>query len=218
MNSLSEHEYEARPGLPQSLPEDERIVWQGVPNWRTLALRTFHVRKVAAYFGVLLAYKIFVALRTGVPMTEVAMSVSFLLVLAIVAVGMLTLFAWMMARTTLYTITTRRVVMRVGVTISMSVNLPFAGLKDGQLKAFDNGDGDITLTLMPEQKVSYVVLWPHCQILSPFDTHPTLRAVPNAAHVAQRFARAIADSSSDVKQQVLAERDTDFGRLVATGD
>ena len=218
MSTLSEHDHEVQPGLPESLPGEERIVWQGLPNWKTLALRTFHVRKVAIYFAILLAYKMAMGVRNGLAVPELVASTSFLLFLAVLAVGLLTLFAWLMARTTLYTITTERIVMRVGVTIPMSVNLPFSELKDGNLKAYGNGDGDVTLSLVPGQRVSYAVLWPHCKMLHPFDTRPTLRAIPNAEHVAQRFARAIADASTDVQRGGVAPGASDFGPLATASD
>jgi len=34
---LGEYEYEPVPGLPQRLPQGERILWQGAPDWQTLA-------------------------------------------------------------------------------------------------------------------------------------------------------------------------------------
>ena len=43
-------------GLPQRPPAGETILWQGAPQWRATALRTFHVRKVALYFAALFAW------------------------------------------------------------------------------------------------------------------------------------------------------------------
>ena len=50
----TDHDSRAVSGLPEPLPAGERMIWQGKPDWRALALRAFHVRKVAIYFGVLL--------------------------------------------------------------------------------------------------------------------------------------------------------------------
>ena len=49
-----EHEFEPQHGLPERLPGDERIVWQGAPDPGVLARRAFHLRKLALYFGLLL--------------------------------------------------------------------------------------------------------------------------------------------------------------------
>ena len=54
MTPHHEHEFEAAPGLPEPLPAGERILWQGAPDWRALAVHVFHVRKLAAYFAGIL--------------------------------------------------------------------------------------------------------------------------------------------------------------------
>jgi len=48
--NLGEHDNEPIPGLPEPLPADERILWQGRPDWRGLARRAFHAPLVGAYF------------------------------------------------------------------------------------------------------------------------------------------------------------------------
>ena len=42
--------------LPAPLPVGERVIWQGKPTFRGLAWRSFHIREVAIYFGLLLAF------------------------------------------------------------------------------------------------------------------------------------------------------------------
>ena len=54
MTPHHEHEFEAAPGLPERLPAGERILWQGAPDWRALALHAFHVRKLAIYFAAMM--------------------------------------------------------------------------------------------------------------------------------------------------------------------
>ena len=50
------------PGLPEELPEGERILWRGGPDWKSLAMHVFHVRAVAIYFALILAWKVWGAL------------------------------------------------------------------------------------------------------------------------------------------------------------
>ena len=52
MKATHEHEWEAAPGLPSDLPPGERVVWQGAPDWKRLAIHAFHVRKVALHFAL----------------------------------------------------------------------------------------------------------------------------------------------------------------------
>ena len=42
--------------LPAPLPVGERVIWQGKPTFKGLALRSFHIREVAIYFGLLLTW------------------------------------------------------------------------------------------------------------------------------------------------------------------
>ena len=76
MRATHEHEWEAAPGLPSALPKGERVVWQGAPDWKRLAIHAFHVRKVALYFALMLAVQAInlTAPDSGVgwkPLTEV---------------------------------------------------------------------------------------------------------------------------------------------------
>ena len=50
------HEYEFEPqfGLPERLPSDEFIVWQGSPDIGALAASAFHIKKLVVYFILLI--------------------------------------------------------------------------------------------------------------------------------------------------------------------
>jgi hypothetical protein len=37
-------DFEPVPGLPAELPAGETMIWQGRPQWRSLAVRAFHIR------------------------------------------------------------------------------------------------------------------------------------------------------------------------------
>jgi len=62
---LSEFDFEPVRGLPASLPEGETLLWQGHPEWRSLALRAFHVGHVAVYFAALAAWAVGSAWAAG---------------------------------------------------------------------------------------------------------------------------------------------------------
>lgn len=68
MNDLNRgHEYEFEPqfGLPEVLPSNEQVIWQGSPDWRAMARHVFHLRKLAVYFGVIIGLRVFVLLVNG---------------------------------------------------------------------------------------------------------------------------------------------------------
>ncbi|CAN5756817.1 photosynthetic complex putative assembly protein PuhB [soil metagenome] len=186
-----EHEFEAAHGLPEPLPAGERILWQGTPDWRTLAVQVMRVRTLAIYFALMLLWRVATVLSDGGGLSGAALSVALLLPLALVALGLLSLFAWLTSRTTVYTLTDRRVVMRVGIVLSVTFNLPHRMLSSAGLHAHANGTGDIALQLAPGEQIAYLHLWPHARPWRVKRTEPMLRAVPDAVRVGQLLAAAI---------------------------
>lgn len=188
--SAVEHEFEPIPGLPADLPEGEAIVWQGRPQWRMLARRGFKVRWLAAYFAV------FVAARTISTVTSGQWSDGAVQLVAMIAVfsaclGLCQLLAWLAARSTLYTITTHRVVMRIGVALPITWNLPFARIAAADRIQRPEGDGDIVLRLVAPDRVALFHLWPHSQMTGLLRASPTLRAIAEPAMVAALLEDAV---------------------------
>jgi Bacterial PH domain len=193
---MNEHDYEPTPGLPAPLPVGEVILWQGAPRWDTLARRAMRVRWVAGYFVVIAVWGISVRLAQGTPLGEIAVSTLRLSALAVVALALLTLFAWLVARTTLYTITTRRVVMRFGIALPITIQISFRMIQSAGMHAWSDGAGDIALSLLPGQRIGYLVIWPHARPGKLTKAQPTLRGIPDAAAVALILGRALAASAS----------------------
>jgi hypothetical protein len=196
-------------GLPAPLPKGESMLWQGAPSWKNVAFRVLHVRKLLIYFGILAVICLVRSLM--VETQQMWWSLFALLFLGSVAIAMLTTFAYFVAKTTVYTITEKRVVLRVGIALSMSLNLPFAMVESADLRLFRDGSGDIPLLLAGATKVGYVTLWPHARPWRTRRVQPMLRSVPDAARVAQLLARALAASSG----QSVAAFETAPGAAIA---
>jgi hypothetical protein len=192
IHAAPEHEFEAAYGLPEALPADERILWQGSPNWQTLARTAFHVRMLAVYFALILALRGAFSLADGNSALAALMSALVLSPLAILAIGTMALMAWFTARTAAYTITNKRVVMRVGVVLSITFNIPFRAIESAGLATFADGSGDLTLTLAGQDQIAYIHLWPHARPWKIARTQPMLRSIPDAARVGAILAKAIA--------------------------
>ncbi len=189
-----EHEFEAARGLPEPLPAGERVLWQGAPEWRALARHGFHARKLGLYFGAILALRFAFQLGGGASVVDAVIATLWLLPLAVVAVGMALLMGFLTSRTTVYTITDQRVVMRVGIVLSLTFNLPFKHVDAAALHALSHGTGDIALRLDDTTQIAYVHLWPHARPWQLRHTQPMLRALPDAAATAQLLARAWAQA------------------------
>jgi len=188
---VREYEFEPIRGLPEHLPPGEEMLWQGAPRWSALARRAFHIRKVAVYFAIILVWRIFADLSAGETTGEVVVGALWITALALVSIGGLLLLAWAMARSTVYTITTRRLVMRFGVALPMIVNFPFAQIHSAQMKRHRDETGDIPIVLVASTRTSYTVLWPHVRPWHFTKPQPMLRAIPDVARVAGILSDAL---------------------------
>lgn len=194
------YEHEPIRGLPGNLPAGEHILWQGAPEWRRLALTAFHVRGVAFYFGLLG----FWALATG-------SSVGGLLATALaagLAVGLLCLIAWLSSRTSVYTLTNRRLVLRVGIALPTCINIPLRIIGNASLKLHVDGTADLPLELTGPTKMGWMLLWPHARPWKLASPEPMLRAVPDGERVAAMLARALAEEVPQGRRVAVAPAPT----------
>ncbi len=191
---VGEHDDEAAPGLPAPLPAGERLLWRGAPDWRVLARRSFHLHKLAAYFGVLIVWRGISSLADGSSLATAAATTLWTVPLAALALGLIALLSWLVASNTVYTLTDRRVVMRVGIVLTVTFNLPLRRIETARLHALPGGAGDIALVLNPDDRIGYIHLWPHARPWHFARTEPMLRALPDAAPVARLLADALRQS------------------------
>jgi hypothetical protein len=157
-----------------------------------LARTAFHTRLVAGYFTVLTLVALVLANGSyvGVVMTAT---------LGVVAVVLLHLLAWGSARTTIYTLTNRRVVLRVGMAVPKCVNLPLCKIASVDLASRADGTGDVPLTLLGVPGIGYLALWPHARPVRIARPQPMLRSVPRAATVAALLARTCLAANPDAR-------------------
>jgi len=186
------HEYEFEPqfGLPELLPSDEFIVWQGAPDVAALAYSAFHFKKLALYFAVLIMACAWPALEDHAGFTAVLLAIKWIAPLAIIAMVTVWMLAYFTARTTVYTITNKRVVMRLGIVLTVSFNLPLMQLDSADVRVLQNGYGDITLALKGADRIGWVHLWPSVRPWRIAKPEPTLRAVPDVQMVAAQLRDA----------------------------
>jgi hypothetical protein len=190
--------------LPEALPRGEYLLWQGKPTLTSTALHVFHVRKVAIYFAALMAWRLEARLYDGATLTDAAIYAVWLAPIAAAGLALLVVLAWLTARSTIYTVTSKRVVLRIGIALSMTVNLPYKAIEAAGLKLFADGSGDIALTPTAGGKLGYAVLWPHVRRWRFSRPQPTLRSIPNARHVADLLSEALANQ----QMAVAAHEDT----------
>lgn len=186
------HEYEFEPefGLPERLPSGEFIVWQGSPDVAALASSAFHIKKLVIYFLVLIGVCAWPALEDGAGVMAVLLSIKWIAPLALIGVCSVWMMAFMTSRTTVYTLTNKRVVMRLGIVFTVSFNLPLKQVASADVRMLQNGFGDITLALKGSDRIAWIHLWPSVRPWKIEKPEPTLRAIPDVQEVSLKLREA----------------------------
>jgi len=197
---VSEFDSEPIRGVPGRLPEGERVLWQGEPRPGLLARRAFHLPTLTFYFAVLLALRIGTVLWSGGSALEAAVAGSWLFTAALIALGIFYVYGVFIARTSVYTITNRRLVLRSGLAVPLTINIPFKEIEAAAVRTYgDRGDGEIVLTLLPGRHIGYFPLWPHARPWKIKRPEPMLRAIPDAQRVAEILSEALSKTASGEK-------------------
>jgi hypothetical protein len=175
------------PGISQALPPGERLLWWGKPARGPVARHVFHTTGITVYFIVMLAIwainrvgsEDFV--RTGLVVTA----------LSAAAVGLLWFYAHLVHATTVYAITNKRLVMKIGVALDLTLNIPLHYVQSADQRVFRDGSGQIAVALPREQRLAYAILWPHARAWRLKHPEPMLRGLQDPAAVAAVLTKAL---------------------------
>ncbi len=190
MSTQHEHEFEAAPGLPEKLPAGEHIIWQGAPEWRSLGVAAFGLRTIAVYLLVMWLLHFAHLWDQGSSAPEMAKYLGMSGAFASLALALLGGFTYLVSSTTLYTLTNRRVVMRIGVVLGLTLNLPYRQITGASLKPLARGTGDLAVQIKPDSHSAYLHLWPHARAWHFKAPQPTLRCIANAEAVSNMLLQA----------------------------
>ncbi|MBB1091026.1 photosynthetic complex putative assembly protein PuhB [Rhodopseudomonas pseudopalustris] len=177
--------------LPSPLPEGERVLWQGKPTYKGLAIRSFHMRAVAIYFVLLIMWKAWSNWSNGQSPGEALASASTLLIPAIGGLALLALLTYLFRRASCYTITSKRVLIQTGVALPVTLNIPLSKIANADLSQRSDGSGDIPLRIIDSKRTSYVLLWPHIRPWRLREPEPMMTSVPDVAVVAAKLTEAV---------------------------
>ena len=189
MTHHDDFNFEPVRGLPEALPEGEHILWQGAPDPRMLAREALGLRWVAGYFVLLTIWRVGVSSAEYPLAQSLVHAVPFVLA-GLVACGIIYGIAYVQARSTVYTLTNRRVAMRIGAALTMTLNLPYTWIGTAGLDLRRSGHGTLAFELIGETRLSYIMTWPHVRPWRIARTQPALRCIPDAEKVAALFAEA----------------------------
>jgi len=181
--------FEHAPGLPGPLPRGEDLLWQGRPSAWRLAVESLCLKWVIGYFALLAVW------RVGSALADHSLAVSLgsavpLVVLGALATGILYGFSWLQARQAVYSITTARVILRVGAALQVTLQMPFSRIETIALDLRKTGHGTIAFEPSKDggEQLGYVVLWPHVRPWHMRLPQPAFRCIPDAQQVAALLA------------------------------
>ena len=181
--------------LPADIPPGERILWFGRPEPISLWRRAYRADWVGAWFAAMTLWNL-VSVSQSDGLFAGFVSAVRTLGVGAAALALLSLLALLSARTTLYVVTERRVVVKTGVALPMFINVPFKQVASANLRVFADGAGDVTLGLTDKQRIPYLALWPSARPLRLSSPEPALRSIANARDVAEALGRALAQASA----------------------
>lgn len=202
---MSHDDFQTEPikGLPELLPPGEKILWQGSPRTWSLAKQGLRIGWAAGWFGLIFLWRT-LAGAAVTPWAQAVSEASFFLMLGGVVCAMLWLVALIQARSTVYTVTNRRVALRIGAALTMTVNLPYKQVANASLARARDGSGTIAFEMKAGSPIlSYPLLWPHVRPWRLRVVEPALRCIPDPDRVAGLLTEA---AVTEVSQPVISIR------------
>jgi hypothetical protein len=165
-----------------------------------MAKHVFRLQWLGLYFAVLLIWQLISVAGSEGGLATGWNSVALAFALAVIGLGLVGLMAYWSASEALYTLTNRRIVMRVGIVLTVTFNLPYKTLGSAGLKLYKDGTGEIPIQISTEDKIAYFHLWPHARPWRLATPEPMMRCVPEAKKVAAILTEAwIASTGSSKK-------------------
>jgi hypothetical protein len=211
---MSDHDdfaFDVAPGIPAPLPKGEEVLWQGRPDASALAREAFKIRWIAAYMALIVLWKAGAGFADGGLALALLRGLPYV-VLALAAVAVVWVLAWAQARATVYTVTSARVLMKIGAALSVTYNIPFAQVATARLDLKPNGTGTIAMETLGDTRLAFLALWPHLRPGRLKKTEPALRCIPDAERVAKLLAEA---AEARLAMPVISRIDAAMGDAVA---
>ena len=182
--------------LAESLPDGEVLIWQGRSEAHAIAIRGMYLWYVVAYLLGL------VVLRTGylilgdASISEWSALLAWQLLASLFIVGVIVGLSVLYAKTTIYSLTNRRLILRTGAAVPIHVNFPLEQIASADLKVFSDGTGDIALRLENSDKLYWLLLWPNVRSWWIRPLQPLLRGLRDFELAASALAGAASAESA----------------------
>ena len=178
-------------GFSEKLPQGEQLLWQGQPEKRALAARAMYLKYIAFYLVALIAARTGYLILDGEPVaTWSGMLVWQVLASAFVMLLIVGLAA-VYSRTTRYSLTNERLIIKTGAAITIHINLPLQQIIAADLREYSDDTGDITLQVSRAEKLYWLLLWPNVRSWWIRPLRPVLRGLKDAQAVAHLLVEEV---------------------------
>ena len=180
--------------LPADLPPGERVLWFGRPEPVSLWRRAYRADWISVWFVGIAAWN-FASLAQSYGALAGFVSALRTLGFGAAALAIIAALAWASARTTLYVVTERRIIVKSGLALPMFINVPFKQIVAASVRSYADGTGEVTVGVVEGERIPYLALWPSARPLRFARPEPALRCIADPRRVAETIARALAEAS-----------------------
>jgi hypothetical protein len=173
------------------LAPGELVVWQGRPTLNGIVRDIFHIKAAGLYVAALLALDAYQAWAKNIPVGKALYNTVPLVLGLALATAIFAALAYLTYRTTHYTVTSRRVIMKFGMALPVTLSLPYGQIVGAAVEVDGDHTGKIALLLKADNRLPYLKLYPFARAWRLTRPEPMLRGVPQVAMVASLLTRAI---------------------------
>ncbi len=178
------------------------MLWQGRPAAWSVTRHALHMHLIAAYFALLAGWRFVWLWQAGAPFPEIIMSSATILAVGVACLLLIALMGRLISRTSLYTITTKRFVMRYGIALPVTVQVPFTVITSADVRTYSDGSADIAFAVSGENPLNHYHLWPHVRAWRLAKAQPMMRCLGDAETAVRVLRLALQASAGQSKSDV----------------
>lgn len=166
----------------KSIPNNEKIHWNGEPSWASLGYQVFGIKYLIFYFILSALYAVS---QLGPVFSLLAFLVHYVpfLISGAVAASILFVLAYLATRHTSYVITEKRIVIRTGVALVFLLNVPLKNIISIDKQRLAGGRGNLSFEAKSKKRIPFLSCWPSVKSGSFVQPSPAFRSISNIEEI-----------------------------------
>jgi hypothetical protein len=208
-------------GFSEKLPQGEQLLWQGQPERHALAARAMYLKYIAFYLVALIAARTGYLILDGESVATWSGMLAWQVLASAFVMLLIVGLAVVYSRTTRYSLTNERLIIKTGAAITIHINLPLQQITAADLREYSDGTGDITLQVSRAEKLYWLLLWPNTRSWWIRPLRPVLRGLKDVQTVAHLLVEKVGEHGNielgDFNRKYPGVDDSTMPRQQATG-